>query len=116
MVIPGAYAAGGDGGNGRLQGGDGGKGGSTSGGGIYDVFAGTLDILQCTIALNATAHGPGGSAGSGPGSPQSGPDGSDAGGGISIDPSATAQRSQDTVIDGNSVSTHKNVDSMLGKI
>lgn len=108
---------GGNGGNGYLSGGNGGNSRDSRGGGIYDAFAGTLDLSQCTIEFNSLNDGAGGGGGSSNGTNGShGRKSVSAGGGLFIHSNATANASADTVISDNLADKKPNVDGDLGTI
>jgi hypothetical protein len=113
-VVTGNTATSGNGGQGGDGGGTGGNSADSSGGGIYDGFAGTLKMLQDTITANQILDGRGGAAGSGP-KGHRGQDSEGSGGGITIARNATA-RAADTDIFGNSADHHSDQDGHIGTI
>jgi hypothetical protein len=108
---------GGNGGFGSQTGGDGGTSRNSYGGGIYDAFAGTLDLYQCTVEFNALFDGLGGTGGASPGAPgANGHSRRGAGGGLFIRPNATALATTDTVIADNLADNKPDANSALGRI
>jgi hypothetical protein len=108
---------GGNGGPGSRTGGDGGSSLTSEGGGIYDAFAGTLDLYQCRVKFNDLFDGLGGTGGDSPGTP--GADGQarpSIAGGLFIGSHATARATTDTVLADNLADEHPDVNRPLGTI
>jgi hypothetical protein len=110
-----ASGAGGRGGGG-IDGGAGGDSEDSLGGGLYDAFKGTLDLLHGALTGNAVLDGSGGAGGPGPFAGPRGQDSRGYGGGASIDPDATAFATMDTLISGNRADHRPNVDGDLGTL
>jgi hypothetical protein len=105
---------GGKGGDGSNVGGNGGNSKNSLGGGIYDAFAGTLDLYQCMIESNDLEDGAGGSGGNGSTTGGNGQDSVSRGGGLYIHPKARARATADTVISGNDADRRREVFGTLG--
>jgi hypothetical protein len=107
---------GGAGGNGTRTGGNGGNSKNSLGGGIYDAFAGTLDLYQCTIESNDLNDGAGGSGGQGSTTGADGQNSVSHGGGLYIDLKVKAQATPDTIISGNDADRRPDVFGTLGTL
>jgi hypothetical protein len=105
---------GGQGGSGTSAGGDGGNSKNSLGGGIYDAFAGTLNLYQCLLESNDLFDGAGGSGGDGATIGLGGRDSVSRGGGLYIHSKSKAQATADTVISGNDADRRPDVFGALG--
>jgi hypothetical protein len=108
--------SGGNGGSGAQTGGDGGNSRDSYGGGIYDAFAGVLDLLQCQIESNDLVDGAGGSGGDGSTPGAEGQNSVSRGGGLYMHARARAQVTADTMISGNVADRQPNVFGTPGTI
>jgi hypothetical protein len=117
-TISGTQATSGNGGNGGSghTGGDGGNMTGTYGGGIFDQFSGSIDLLHCAITNNTASSGSVGVGGAGTSSGNAGLSHNSLGGGLYVDPSATAEATTDTNIVNNSANLDDDVHGILGTI
>ena len=105
---------GGKGGAGR-HGGNGGDSPASAGGGIADYFSGTLDILASSLLKNSVDDSLAGAAGSGLTPGTKGASFSGSGGGLYIDPTATADASPVTTkIEKNLADIDPDISGILG--
>lgn len=112
---------GGAGGNAVFQGGNGGDSGPAAGGGVADLFDGTLEIFHAVISSNQVFGGVGGIGGDGGNGIVGGPgmngvSFSTIGGGIAITPGGTALATADTQIVNNTADFASDVYGTLGTI
>jgi hypothetical protein len=112
----GSGGRGGDGSGSRGNGGTGGNSGNSLGGGIYDTFAGTLNLEHCAIQSNDLNDGSGGSGGNGAIIGGAGTGSVSRGGGLFVHMNATAQATADTVISANIADLGPRVFGHLGTI
>jgi hypothetical protein len=113
-TLGGNIAASGGGGNGG--GGNGGNSASSLGGGAFDGFRGTLDLLACALTTNQVQDGAGGAGGFGPRPGLRGHNSPGLGGGLAVDAAAAALARADTHILGNAADVGPNVYGKLGTI